>query len=150
MDDGDRGTAEGFDLQGFLPYRMAVAAEKLSVGMSTRYRDEFGISIAEWRVLVNIADRGAVSVRDIEREVHLEKSKASRAATRLEAAGYVTKTVNEADRRLVVLELTGAGQDLMRQLKGIAAAYQARLERLLAGEMAALSKALDRIEVEEL
>ncbi|TNF22613.1 MAG: MarR family transcriptional regulator [Rhodobacteraceae bacterium] len=137
--------AEVFDLGAFLPYRMAVAAERLSVGMSKRYRDEFGISIAEWRVLVNIADRGAVSVRDIEREVHLEKSKASRAASRLEAGGYVTKAVNAQDRRLVVLQLTEAGEALMAQLARIAMAYQARLDQMLAPEIAPLNRAIDRI-----
>lgn len=145
MDDHGPDTAEAFDLSGFLPYRMAVAAEKLSVGMSKRYREEFGISIAEWRVLVNLADRGAVSVRDIEREVHLEKSKASRAASRLEASGYVTKAVNAQDRRLVVLELTDEGQALMRQLLRIATDYQARLEEMLANEMGPLNRAIDRI-----
>lgn len=145
MDDHGPDAAEAFDLSAFLPYRMAVAAEKLSVGMSKRYREEFGISIAEWRVLVNLADRGAVSVRDIEREVHLEKSKASRAASRLEASGYVTKAVNAQDRRLVVLELTEEGQALMRQLLRIATEYQARLEEMLANEMDPLNRAIDRI-----
>lgn len=145
MDDHGPQAAEAFDLSGFLPYRMAVAAEKLSVGMSKRYREEFGISIAEWRVLVNLADRGAVSVRDIEREVHLEKSKASRAASRLEAGGYVTKAVNAQDRRLVVLELTEEGHALMRQLLRIATDYQARLEQMLAPEIDPLNRAIDRI-----
>lgn len=145
MQDHGSNAAQDFELERFLPYRMAVAAEKLSVGMSKRYRDEFGISIPEWRVLVNIADRGAVSVRDIEREVHLEKSKASRAASRLEANGYVTKAVNKADRRLVVLQLTEAGEALMQQLLGIAAEYQARLDAMLAPEGEALNRAIDRI-----
>ena len=146
MSDG----AERFELGGFLPYRMAVAAERLSEGMSRRYRTEYGISIADWRVLVNLSDRGAVSVRDIEREVHLEKSKASRAASRLEARGLVTKTVNAQDRRLVVLQLTAEGEALMRELKGIAAAYQAQLEALLAAELAAMNRAIDRILAEDL
>lgn len=145
MDDHGPDAAEAFDLSGFLPYRMAVAAEKLSVGMSKRYRAEFGISIAEWRVLVNLADRGAVSVRDIEREVHLEKSKASRAASRLEAGGYVTKAVNAQDRRLIVLQLTEEGHALMQQLLQIATDYQARLEQILAPEIAPLNRAIDRI-----
>lgn len=113
--------------------------------MSKRYRAEFGISIAEWRVLVNLADRGAVSVRDIEREVHLEKSKASRAASRLEAGGYVTKAVNAQDRRLIVLQLTEEGHALMQQLLQIATDYQARLEQILAPEIAPLNRAIDRI-----
>lgn len=150
MADGNGAGKDGFELGGFLPYRMAVAAERLSQGMAQRYRSEFGISIADWRVLVNLSDRGAVSVRDIEREVHLEKSKASRAASRLEARGLVTKEVNASDRRLVVLRLTEKGEALMEELKQIAMAYQAQLEAQLAPELAALNTAIDRILTEDL
>ncbi|CUH81239.1 MarR family winged helix-turn-helix transcriptional regulator [Tropicibacter naphthalenivorans] len=139
-----------FELAEFLPYRMTVAAERLSAGMARRYRDEFGISVAEWRVLVHVADAGAVSIRDIHSRVHLEKSKASRAATRLEAAGYVTKTVNETDRRLISLTLTDQGQALMQDLTQIARDYQARLDALLAPQLDALNAALDTLETQDL
>ncbi|RVT83414.1 MarR family transcriptional regulator [Rhodobacteraceae bacterium CCMM004] len=132
-----------FDLPRFLPYRMSVAAERLSSDLARRYRADFGISVAEWRVLAHLADAGAVSVRDLERRVNLEKSKASRAATRLEAEGYVTKAVNPDDRRLLVLTLTPEGRDLMRQLAVIARDYQSRLEALLGPHLSGLHAALD-------
>ncbi|MCJ7874413.1 MarR family transcriptional regulator [Phaeobacter sp. J2-8] len=138
-----------FQLAEFLPYRLAVVAEHLSLGMSRRYRADYDISIAEWRVLVNVADRGAVSVRDIEREVHLEKSKASRAASKLEARGLVTKETNTDDRRLVVLMLTDAGRDLMIELKRIASEYQTRLETLLAEDLTGLNTAIDKLLAED-
>ena len=131
-----------FDLSRFLPYRMTVAAERLSSGLARRYRTEFGISVAEWRVLVHVADAGAVSVRDIHERVHLEKSKASRAASRLEAAGYLRKEVNEDDRRLVALTLTPEGRALMGRLLQIAIEYQSRLDRLLAPHVEALDAAI--------
>ena len=129
------------DLSGFLPYRIMVAAERLSAGLASRYRDEFGISVAEWRVLVHIADAGAVSVREIHRQVHLEKSKASRAATRLESSGYVRKGVNANDRRLVALTLTARGRALMAKLLPIAIDYQERLDLLVGPN----GKALDEV-----
>jgi DNA-binding MarR family transcriptional regulator len=139
-----------FDLSGFLPYRMTVAAERLSAGMARRYRKEFGIGVAEWRVLAHVSDAGAVSIREIHERVHLEKSKASRAASRLEAAGYVAKAVNEADRRLIVLTLTEEGRALMVELAQIARAYQARLDRLVGPHGAALDAALERLLSEDL
>ncbi|MGY3439913.1 hypothetical protein [Marinovum sp. KMM 9879] len=62
----------------------------------------------------------------------------------------MTKEVNAQDRRLVVLRLTAEGGALMRELKGIAAAYQAQLEALLAPELMAMNRAIDRILAEEL
>ena len=134
-----------FVLSDFLPYRMAVAAERLSAGLAQHYREEFGISVAEWRVLVHVADAGSVSIRDIHKRVNLEKSKASRAASRLEAAGYLTKKTNETDRRLIVLTLTKAGRALMEQLTGIALDYQRRLNALLAPDLAGLDAALSTL-----
>jgi DNA-binding MarR family transcriptional regulator len=134
---------ESFDLAGFLPYRIAVAAERLSSGLAKRYRDEFGISVADWRVLVHVADAGKVSIREIHQRVHLEKSKASRAASRLEAAGYLSKEINDSDRRLVALTLTREGEALMGKLLPLASAYQAQLDDILAPYLDALDRALE-------
>lgn len=142
--------ARSFELAKFLPYRMTVAAERLSAGMAKRYRREFGIGVAEWRVLVHIADAGSVSIRDIHERVHLEKSKASRAASRLEASGYVTKQINESDRRLIVLTLTAEGRGLMEKLTAIASDYQARLDGLVLPYLSALDAALTTLMTEEL
>ena len=137
-----------FDLSRFLPYRMVEAAERLSDGFSEVYRKEFGLSRAEWRVLAHVADAGAVSVRDVHLRVRVEKSKASRAATKLEAAGYLVKRVNAVDRRLVALELTDTGQALMARLLPRATAYQAEVEQLLGAHLAGLEAALRVLERE--
>jgi DNA-binding MarR family transcriptional regulator len=143
MDDRPPTPLPAFDLDRFLPYRMTVAAERLSAGLARRYRAQYGISIPEWRVLVHLAHSGRVSVRDIERRASLEKSKASRAAARLEAAGYVAKARNDGDRRLVALSLTGEGRALMAELLPRAIAYQEKLEALLGEHLESLEAALD-------
>ena len=75
----------------------------------------------------------------------MEKSKVSRAASRLEAAGYVRKDVPPTDRRLVRLSLTPKGQALMRDLIPVAMAYQAELETLLGPAMDDLEAGLQRL-----
>ena len=138
-----------FDLMAFLPYRLSVAADRLSKGLASRYRAEFGISVPEWRVLVHLAHSGDVSVRDIETRVNMEKSKVSRAASRLEAAGYIRKEVDIGDRRLLRLALTVKGRALMSKLLALALDYQRQLETLLKDEMENLNIALDRILLED-
>ena len=138
-----------FDLARFLPYRLAVAAEKLSEGLARRYRDDFGISVPEWRVLVHLAHSGNVSVRDIEARVAMEKSKVSRAASRLETWGYIAKEVNESDRRLLQLSLTAKGQALMAQLLPIAIAYQEEVIARLAETRDGFEAGLDRLTEEK-
>ncbi|SFE02381.1 MarR family winged helix-turn-helix transcriptional regulator [Roseivivax sediminis] len=139
-----------FHLARFLPYRLTVAGAHLSAGLARRYKAEFGISVAEWRILVHLADAGEVSIRDLEARVHLEKSKASRAASRLVAAGHVTKVPNADDRRLVRLSLSDGGRALMGELLPMAAAYQEKLEIVLGPHLHGLEAALDRLMAEDL
>ena len=135
-----------FDLAGFTPYRMAVAAQRLSEGLAREYRDRFGISIPEWRVLAHLGAGGDISVRDVEARVAMEKSKVSRAASRLQARGLVEKRVNAGDRRLVQLSLTAEGRALMAELLPVAQAYQQRLRARLGPMAQALDAALDALE----
>lgn len=120
-----------FDLMRFTPYRLAVAADKTSEELARQYRARFGISIPQWRVLVHLAHAGDVSVREIEARVAMEKSKVSRAASKLEEAGLIAKRVNDHDRRLVRLSLTDKGQALMAELLPLAQAYQDEIETRL-------------------
>ncbi|MDF0601315.1 MarR family transcriptional regulator [Psychromarinibacter sp. C21-152] len=120
-----------FDLSQFLPYQLAVVSERVSREFAAIYRARYGISRAEWRVLAHLSQAKAVSVRDISEQAELDKPKVSRAATRLEKAGYVTKKANETDKRLVSLALTDKGVALMEDMAPLARAYEAKvLDRL--------------------
>jgi DNA-binding MarR family transcriptional regulator len=124
---------DAFDLNDFLPYQLAVAAAHVSRGFAELYRAEFGLSIPEWRVLAHLAQSGTVSVREIQARVDMDKSKVSRAAARLEAAGLIAKRAHGVDRRLLDMSLTPAGRDLMARIVPIAKAYEARVLARVAG-----------------
>lgn len=138
----------GFDLTDFLPYRLNAAAARVSRAFARRYRDDFGLSIPEWRVLAHLhAARGTpVSVRDIEAHAEIEKSTASRAATRLTRAGLVARAAQDGDRRLVALTLTPAGRALMARLIPVALEFQAELLAELGPAAPGLVAALDALE----
>lgn len=116
-----------FDLSAFLPYQLAVASSRISRGFADLYRAEFGLTIPEWRVLAHLAQSGAVSVREIHARVDMDKSKVSRAAARLEAAGLIAKREHPSDRRLIDMTLTAAGHALVARILPIAETYQAQI-----------------------
>lgn len=119
-------TAEAFDLEAFLPYQLAVLSERVSRGFSAIYGARFGISRPEWRVLAHLSSaQRPLSVREVHARVSMDKSKVSRAATRLEELGLVEKRPNERDRRLVALSLTKKGAALVAEMAPIARAYEA-------------------------
>ena len=134
-----------FTLDTFLPYRLSVAASRVSRRFARRYEAEGGISIPEWRVLAHLGEAGVVSVRDIHARVDMDKSKVSRAAARLEEAGFVRKVGHAGDRRLVELSLTPSGEELMERLGGIAEAFQAELLAVLGSDAAGLDGGLARL-----
>ena len=116
-----------FDLDAFLPYQLSVLAAQVSSGFADLYQKKFGITLAEWRVVAHLSQAGSVSVREIYKKVGMDKSKVSRAASRLEASGLVSKRVNGNDRRLVELELTPKGRKVIDELTPIAREYEARV-----------------------
>ncbi len=132
-----------FDLERYLPYRFTVIAGKLSAELAKAYKVRFGISMPEWRVLVNVGYTEDLSVRDIERRVSLEKSKVSRAVSKLEAKGYLVKQTDSDDRRLLKLTLTDEGTRLLRALIPIAQTLQDELIAKLADAAPAMNAALD-------
>ncbi len=134
-----------FELSAFLPYRLSVAAGRISRNYAIRYEKAFGLSVAEWRVLAHLSQEDEVSIRDIHARIDMDKSKASRAASRLEDAGLVVKILNPSDRRLVCLSLTPKGRETMEALIPIAESFQAELFEALSEDLPAFQRAIDRI-----
>lgn len=137
---------EEFSLDGFLPYRLAVAAERVSRDFSRRYRASHGLSRAEWRIICHLARAGeGLSVRDLEVEANLEKSKTSRGVSKLEARGWVTKSQHDSDARLVSISLTAEGREVFEELAPVAREFQTALEeRLTKAELKAVLPALEK------
>lgn len=137
----------GFALDDFLPYQLAVAASRVSRQFAALYQDRFGISMPEWRVVAHLSQAGSVSVREIHQRVDMDKSKVSRAASRLENAGLITKKVDQDDRRLVELALTTKGRDLVRDMTPVAEAFQRELQSQLGEDAAMFLHMLQKLHV---
>lgn len=128
---------ENFDLSHFLPYQLAVMAQRVSGELAKIYGERFGLNVPEWRVLAHLSASEAISVREIHLRVNMDKSKVSRAASRLEDRGLIRKKTNPADRRLLELSLTAEGEGLMAQIIPEALKFERDLEARLGPENAA-------------
>ena len=131
-----------FDLASFLPYQLSVAASRVSAALAAQYRRDFGLSLAEWRVLAHLAQSGTVSVHEIHARVDMDKPKVSRAASRLGAAGLIVRAPHPTDGRLIALSLTPQGKALMGRLLPLAQRYQQDLIGRLGPDADALHRAL--------
>jgi DNA-binding MarR family transcriptional regulator len=134
-------------LEGFLPYRLNRASAAASKQFSRIYRDEFGLTVPEWRVLATLGELGTATAKGIGRDSAMHKTKVSRAVAALQQRRWVARETDERDRRLEHLSLTPAGKAAFRRLAPKMLAYEeALLGRLSAAERRALLQGLALLE----
>lgn len=140
------GPADGFDLEAFLPYLLNQAAEATSRSFQAVYRDDFGLTRTQWRVMANLGKFGSMTARDICAISHIEKTKVSRAVAGLEADGHLQRQTAPQDRRAEILSLTPKGRDVFLRLGERAMAYDRDLRAGLGPDIsAALEEFLRRL-----
>ncbi len=135
-----------FQLDDFLPYRLSVAANRVSRMFARRFSEMFGLSIPEWRVLAILGRVGSASPSAVGEMAAMDKVKVSRAAASLVARGLLRQTQDPDDGRARILRLTRKGTSayhgavpLARQMEGEISAGLSR------AEWATLHKALNRL-----
>jgi DNA-binding MarR family transcriptional regulator len=137
---------DGFRLEDYMPYRLAVASASVSRLLARRLSDAYGISIAEWRVLTMVGRFEVMSPSVVGERTAMDKVKVSRAAASLVARGMIKQSQDPADGRGRLLRLTRKGVSVH---KGCLPIVRELEEELAAGlskaEWTSLSKALARI-----
>jgi MarR family transcriptional regulator, organic hydroperoxide resistance regulator len=71
---------------------------------------DLNLGAAEINALANLADRGALSVRELSAETGTRPTTLTGVLDRLESRGYLTRELDATDRRSFRLPLTQAGQ----------------------------------------
>ena len=116
-----------FILANFLPYQLSILASGISRDFSKEYILRFGLNNAEWRIIAHLSQKTeTISIREIYQKVDLEKSKVSRAVSKLAKRKLLSKKVNLSDKRLVDLKLTKAGREIIDEMTEIAMDFEAR------------------------
>jgi DNA-binding MarR family transcriptional regulator len=117
-----------FILENFLPYQLSLLANRISKDFSKEYISRFKLNNAEWRIIAHLSQENeAISIREIYSKVDLEKSKVSRAVSRLSSREILTKTVSLKDRRLVDLKLTKNGKKIIENMAKVAKDFESEV-----------------------
>ena len=121
-----------FILENFLPYQLSILASRISRDFSKEYISRFGLSNAEWRIIAHLSqETETISIREIYQKVDLEKSKVSRAVSKLAERQLLSKKVNLSDKRLVDLKLTKVGREIIDEMTEIAMDFEARFFHII-------------------
>jgi DNA-binding MarR family transcriptional regulator len=112
------------ELDRFLPYRLSVLANTMSVAIATAYAERFGLSIPEWRVMAVLAQEPGLSAAQVATRTAMDKVAVSRAVASLARARRVERRLERSDRRRSRLQLTPKGVAVYREVVPFALAYE--------------------------
>lgn len=136
-------------LPDLLSTRLLRLSNTLTLYSARRYRQQFGISVPEWRVMSILASGNRMTARDISRVLATDKAWVGLSVKRLAQRGYLTRSADKEDSRRVLLSLTKSGRDMHDSILIVARQRQRRLLAALPQSVAdTLSATLDRLQVE--
>ncbi|GGV95918.1 hypothetical protein GCM10015535_64390 [Streptomyces gelaticus] len=76
----------------------------------------FGVRVAEWRVLLSVAVRPGISLKETAEHAMVDPTTLSRTVDGMTRSGWLTRSADPADLRITRLELTDAGRGLLERL----------------------------------
>ena len=114
-------------LSRFLPYQLSLASNAVSNRIAMEYRQRWGLSIPEWRVMAVVGDAGAMTQRDLTKRTLMDKVAVNRACKVLEERGLAQRTPNEQDGRSHLLDLTADGRDMHAEIMPLALEMESKL-----------------------
>jgi DNA-binding MarR family transcriptional regulator len=139
-------SAAALTLDGFLPHRLSICAQSVSLALARIHSDRHQIGAPEWRVLLVLAECGSMTAKAVGLRSKMHKTKVSRAVAVLEQRKLVARRSNSADLREAFLSLTPAGRSIYEELAPSALEFAGRLiEAIEPADREALHRILERL-----
>jgi MarR family transcriptional regulator, transcriptional regulator for hemolysin len=128
-----------------LGLRLARAAKAVSRAFDDALT-EAGGSRPTWLVLVSLKSKRVASQRELAEAIGIRGPTLTHHLDVMESAGLVTRRRDPGNRRVHLVELTGAGDTLFHRLKGAVAAFDQRLRHGISPrDIAKAEQLLDRL-----
>ncbi len=131
-----------FENEEFLLFRLSNVARRVASACAHVYFTEFGISVAEWRLMAQIGRFGSISAKDVAEIISMDRVAISRAAAKCLAEGLIRENTHPEDRRSKVLSFTRKGAALYKAIIPRACELANTIEAGLSGSEAKMFKSL--------
>ena len=130
----------------YLSVRLGLVAKLIERHTTRTLSEQFGMTLAEWRVLAQLARIGPLTVRSLADHSWVDRAEVSRAAASLIAKKLVQQIRNPADRRSPYFACSAAGLRLYRRIRPTRDAFQQLLQsQIPAGHREVFLEVLYRI-----
>ena len=136
-----------FNIEQWLVYRLWRISQEAGFSLEKFYAKKFGLSGFDWRLIAAVATYAPISAKGLAEVLDLSQVQMTRALTNLIDEGMISRRMDKADRRRIVLRLTKKGQDIYQQITPKAEAVEIdMLSDLEASERKQFLDTLTRIE----
>jgi len=133
-------------LEDFVPYRLSVLSNVVSMRIAEAYEREFGLSMPQWRIMAVLARYPDLSAMEVAERTAMDKVAVSRAVTSLLASRRLMRSYEKGDRRRSMLRLSPLGHAVYKRVAPLALQYErALLESLDASDRHTLERLIDQL-----
>jgi DNA-binding MarR family transcriptional regulator len=103
-------------LESFLSFRVTILAKLLERRLARMLSERFGLAVAEYRVLLQVALRPGSTVRAISARTFVDKAQVSRVVAALEEQDLIKRSTRDNDRRSPEFTVTPSGRSLITRI----------------------------------
>jgi DNA-binding MarR family transcriptional regulator len=123
-----------FSPEGSLPHACSVVANRVSATVQKTYSERFGLSVVGWRVMAILGSHSPLSAKALAELMAMDQVSITRAVDQLVSKKLVSRRVDPADRRRVVLRLSKAGEDVYNKIVPMFQAADTALTSVLSAQ----------------
>lgn len=100
-------------LDAFMPFQLAVVANRVSQTVAKIIEQEFNLHIPEWRILATLLYHSPVSSQFLVQHTAMDPARVSRSQTRLADLQLIDVRQDPDDKRRVLISLTERGTEIV-------------------------------------
>ncbi len=121
-------------LEDFIPFKLAVVANRLSQSIGHIFDKEFDLQVPEWRILMALYAYGQQPFYEVVERTAMDKARVSRAQRRLADLKMIETAVDPSDGRKLLMTITPAGAHICTKVLPAAAEREAWYLEVLSDE----------------
>lgn len=116
-----------FNIEEWLVYRLWRISQEAGFTLERFYAKKFGLTGFDWRLIAAVATYAPISAKGLAEVLDLSQVQMTRALTNLIDEGLISRRMDKADRRRIILRLTKKGLDIYQQITPKAEAVEAEI-----------------------
>lgn len=105
-----------FSIENWLLYRLWNVSQEAGFLLEQFYSKQFGLDGEGWRSIAALATYAPISAKQLAAILDLNAVQMTRALTKLQNLGLVSRRTDQRDKRRIVLRLTAKGTDVFQQI----------------------------------